>query len=59
MWHPSVLASGTITQKAKITKSAERSLHDRTNTIQRDRAGYTISNHFDLHKRSCVEWLVM
>ena len=59
MWHPSVLASDTITQKAKFTKSAERSQHDQTNLIQRDWAGYTSSNRSDLHKRFCGEWWLM
>ena len=38
-----VLADHTLTREAKITKSAERSQHDRTNTIQRDWTGYVVA----------------
>ena len=52
MWHPSVLANDTITQKAKITKSTERSQHDQTNLIQRDWAGYSVAGQQSAAKTS-------
>ena len=54
-----MLAAETLTHHRKFTKSVGRSQHDRTNLIQRDWTGYTSSNHSDLHKRFCGEWLVM
>ena len=38
-----LLTDATLTQQLKITKLAERSQHDRTNTIQRDWTGYVVA----------------
>ena len=56
MWYPSVLASDTITQKAKFTKSAERSQNDQTNFIQRTAA---IGAHHNIGPAKSLEYSFM
>ena len=53
------LAAQRQLQQNEQTKSAERSHDDRTNTNQRDQAGYTSSNKSEQHKRCCGVWFVM
>jgi hypothetical protein len=47
-----VLAGKTLPQQSKITKSAERSQHDRTNLIQRDWTGYVVAGQQGAAKTS-------
>jgi hypothetical protein len=56
VWHPSVLASDTITQTAKITKSAERSRHDWTNLIHRTAA---LGAHYNVGPAKILEYSFM
>ena len=52
LWRSLVLTDATLIQQSKITKSAERSQHDWTNTIQRDWTGYVVAGQQGAAKTS-------
>jgi hypothetical protein len=41
-----MLAAKTITQQSKITNSAKRTQHDRTNVIQLEWTGYVLAKQY-------------